>query len=255
MGKKAREKWLRKLHATESALSANNLPPQSLWYENNLFLSVVATVVAILLTVVAGMKQDSRWLLWCAGILACYPSWVISRNVTPRPLWKQSGVFLLSLALMGFGLFLLNAWLEPTHTLSNEQLCTDTLAFAKRLRDFDHERHVQLAESEKQISKRLDQAKTEEERKIILEEKSVNYSRWFDKFNYDLRERYIPHALYLRDQLLIRLPQQPVSTVINDEATFRNIGPNAIFAASNRLDVLAHKLCPQTFKGDDGNDH
>jgi hypothetical protein len=238
MGRKAREKWLRRVHAVESALLANSIQSKVPWYEGNLFLSVLATLV------VAAMKQDLRWLLWVAWVFAYYPSWVISRNVAPLPRWKQSGLFLFSLAFVGSGLLGLNSLLEPTHAISAEQLCADARAFAQRLRDFDYERHKQLSDNERQILARMNQAKTEAEKLKILEEKSVAYSRWSDNFNYDLRDRYIPQGLYLRDQLLIRLPQQPVSTVMNDDATFRNIGPNAIFAAANRLDVLAHKLCP-----------
>lgn len=112
MGNASRRKWMRRLEAALSASSQHTLPP---WYESNLLWFGLTTFIAIILTLVPAMKHDLRWLLWIAWIFASIPLWMINNQVTQQS-WKILRIpsFVLSISLVGYGLYALNGLLEPS---------------------------------------------------------------------------------------------------------------------------------------------
>lgn len=78
------------------------------WYESNLFWGPVSLVAGIILTVVAAMTHDLRWLLlfaWgCFGVTA----WSLAKRTASTRI-----VFVLSMLLVGTCLLLLSDWLKP----------------------------------------------------------------------------------------------------------------------------------------------
>ena len=114
MGKASRNKWIRRIQAMEGASAANKNYEELPWYESNLFWVPVTTVVGIILTVAAAIKNDLLWLLWVAYLLACYPLWVISQNLLRCGRGFRIGMFFSLVMFVGLGFLALNQWLEPS---------------------------------------------------------------------------------------------------------------------------------------------
>ena len=82
-----------------------NQPP---WYESNLFWGPLASAGGIILTVVAAMTHDLRWLLWFAWPCFGVAIWWLARRTRAVVL-----VSVLGIVLTGAGLLWLNRWLQP----------------------------------------------------------------------------------------------------------------------------------------------
>ena len=76
-----------------------------------------------------------------------------------------------------------------------------------------------------------------------MKRKSDAYIQRFDKLNYDWRNTFFPHAAYLRNELLERLPPQKDDPRWVDDATFYGNGAHAVPSATEKLDILAKTLC------------
>jgi hypothetical protein len=172
MGIASRKKWMRKVQALESALVASSQGPKAPFYEGNLFLSLITTAFAIILTLVATKQTALRGLLWAAFFLVWYPFWVTSHHFLQRRRIIQVGTFIGFIVCAGIGFAALNRWLEPSVVVSDAQICMDSLTLAQRLRDFDHERDLQLNEMEIQFNTRIQTAKTEQEKAKIRQEET-----------------------------------------------------------------------------------
>lgn len=109
MGKASRGKWIRRLQELESAL----LVKQPLWDKRTTVFLCAELFVGILLTVVAAMKGDLRWLLWFAGLVALHPIWILSQYVPFKRASGKIAIFVASMALVSLGLYGLNSWLDP----------------------------------------------------------------------------------------------------------------------------------------------
>jgi hypothetical protein len=103
--------------------SKHSNPP---WYESNLLWGPLALAGGIILTVVAAMKHDVRWLLWCAWPCFSVAIWWLARRT--REVWLVS---ILGIIVAGGLLLWLSNWLRgsqqvaSTHTLpvpSSEKL-------------------------------------------------------------------------------------------------------------------------------------
>lgn len=96
--------------------------PPSPWYESNQLWFWFGTIIAIILTVVAAMKGDLRWLLWFAWFASIIPICIICKNIHASK-YAQLGLFLILFGLGSSGLYWLHSWLEPPKA--------DDVAFAK----------------------------------------------------------------------------------------------------------------------------
>jgi hypothetical protein len=88
-------------------------PPNTPWYESNLLWVPFSLAFGIILTVVAGIEHDLRWLLWCAWPFFGASIWRIAQRT--REVWI---VFLLGVILVGAGLWWLSNWLKPEQTVT-----------------------------------------------------------------------------------------------------------------------------------------
>lgn len=101
-------------------MSIVNVPPASNktvpWYESNLFWGPAALGVGILLTVVAAMKQDLRWLLWFAAPCFLLVSWSAVKQIERAGLkWLLMSVCFLVICGSLYGMHL---WLRPQNPSS-----------------------------------------------------------------------------------------------------------------------------------------
>jgi hypothetical protein len=88
---------------------------ESPWYERNSFWGPLALGIGVLLTVIAAMKHDSRWLLIVACPCFLLASWGAVRQIS-RPWAKHLLMFFIAVLICG-SLFWLNVWLRPTKGL------------------------------------------------------------------------------------------------------------------------------------------
>jgi hypothetical protein len=95
---------------SQKAEEATTPPP---WYESNLLWGPLALSAGIILTVVAAMKHDLRWLLWFAWPCFCVSIWWLARRTREIIL-----VSILGAVLSGVGLLWLSSWLKPQQIAS-----------------------------------------------------------------------------------------------------------------------------------------
>jgi hypothetical protein len=115
MGKASKGKWKQKFQVPRPSPQSWPTNSQSPWYESNLLWSGVGTCIAIILTVLAAMKGDLRWLLWFAWAAAFCPIWIIFKNFGIRKVF-QIAVFLVGVSLSGWGFYELHRLLDPGQT-------------------------------------------------------------------------------------------------------------------------------------------
>ena len=87
--------------------------PHAPWFESNILWSPVTAGIGTLLTVVAAMKHDLRWLLIFAWVCFVVAAWVIAGRFRAR--W-----WITTVAAVGIGLafFWMNAWLRPSSEIA-----------------------------------------------------------------------------------------------------------------------------------------
>ena len=81
------------------------------FYKDALFLFWAATVVTVILTAVAAMKGDLRWLLWLALLFAIFPIWHIAKHIGRRQYSLE--IFFYLFVPFSYGMYGLHQWLEP----------------------------------------------------------------------------------------------------------------------------------------------
>ena len=81
------------------------------FHDTNLFWSCLTSAIGIILTVVAAMKPDIRFLLPIAWFICVFPVWKLSTFIGPRP--RRLIVTILVSAMIGTGLYGISLWLKP----------------------------------------------------------------------------------------------------------------------------------------------
>ena len=99
------------LAASAFAISTENekLPPL---YERNSFVFPASTAITIILTVIAAMKHDLRWLLIIAWPVGGLCIWSLSNAIFNATRHKFSWI-VVGIAVFALALFGLNMWLTP----------------------------------------------------------------------------------------------------------------------------------------------
>jgi hypothetical protein len=162
--------------------------------------------------------------------------WWIERSLMRR----ASSVTALVVLLIVIGA---SVW-PKSSSISNAQLCSDTKAFAQRMRDFDRERWRQFDRERDRFQQIHSKAKTEEERARIGRERNEYHERWFSRYSNDFADTYLVQAKYLRDELLSRLPSEPKRGFYDGPFSGILAGARPVSDAADRLEILAKKLCP-----------
>jgi len=241
MGKASKRKWQARIARMQKVLAIEKSKDKTPWWQENLFWGPFGILVAIVLAVVAIMK-DVRWLLFVAWPCLFISLWVATRDIKSNR--TRTVCFIFVIVIAGFGHYSLYIHLDP-RAMSNEQLCSQAIGYAQRMRDFDRERMLQEQEIRSSYDGPIDPAKTQEEKSKLYKARTEAFARWFDRRRYDYTNYLMPQAKYLRNQLLLRLPPQPPSEMAPDEAVFLNIGAANISEAADRLEIWAKTLCPQ----------
>jgi hypothetical protein len=86
--------------------------PSTPWYESNLLWVPLSTGIGILLTVVAAMKHDLRWLLWIGGLCFSVAGWRIFAHFRSAA-WRRT-LTGISIVFVFGGLYWMGVWLRPT---------------------------------------------------------------------------------------------------------------------------------------------
>jgi len=90
----------------------SNYPPsESPWYESTLLWGALGAAMAIVLTVIAALSKDLRWLLFLAWPFFGLTFWSLCRRVRIAPI--RWAVLIVSLLVAAVGLYVLNAYLGP----------------------------------------------------------------------------------------------------------------------------------------------
>jgi hypothetical protein len=82
--------------------------PSAPWYESNLLWGPVSIVATIVLTIIAAVKHDFRWLLILAWPVSGVAIWWAAKRT--REVWP---ITILGIMMSGGGLLWLNSWLRP----------------------------------------------------------------------------------------------------------------------------------------------
>jgi hypothetical protein len=109
-GRRTERRLVERIQAQLELSAFRSLPTPVKWYEQNLFVGGLCTFVSVIATVVAGMRHDVQWLLFCAlpfGILA---TWVVADIVLIKKLWKA----IAAIIVPGVVVVILYVWLNPS---------------------------------------------------------------------------------------------------------------------------------------------
>jgi len=91
--------------------SKGSSPPLP-WYESTLLWGALGAALAMVLTVVAAMMKDLRWLLILAWPFFVFSGWSICKNVITHKFWRNLVSFASAL-IFGIALLWLNSYLGP----------------------------------------------------------------------------------------------------------------------------------------------
>ena len=158
----------------------------------------------------------------------------------PKPLTKED----LKLALDEF-----KKSLTSPQEITNKQICLQTMDLVKRIHKFAHdrkERSEQLT-NQQMDAMRAARYKTEEEKNQIWQKYTILDTQQRNKEQYEFMTTILGEAIYLKDELLRRLPSEPKPN--KDDYPFHVFegslaGPYPEEGAAGYLESLARKLCP-----------
>ena len=129
---------------------------------------------------------------------------------------------------------------------TNKQICSNTLDLVKRMQAFEYnERLVERQLSDKWWQEMRD-VKTEQERHEIWNKRTAQDLQIRERFSYEFRSTLLGEAVYLKNELLKRLPHQPNPQSGQRPIALEGIlaGPSPISDAAVYLEDLSRKLCP-----------
>jgi hypothetical protein len=134
-----------------------------------------------------------------------------------------------------------------TVTTSNKQICLNTLDLVKRMQKFEYDTRAVKNQLSNREQSAMMAAKTKQEKDVIWEQYTAQLTQFYDREEYDFRTTLLGEAIYLRDELLKRLPPQPQQKPERHLSAFegRLVGYSAVGETATYLENLARKLCPQ----------
>jgi len=194
--------------------------------QNTFLWGCVGMAAAIVLTAVAAMSHDIRWLLWIAWPFMSFAIWEFART------WLIDKEKILSITFLGIllsGLAL--AWLynslapsdvqspSPLAALTNTQLREKTIAFAQTLRDFETKftNEDEAILQEEQSAFRPGESKEESRQRFFATAKKL--LELDNKERNDFMNNYRTDALILRDELKKRLGELPYPSTTSGMGT------------------------------------
>jgi len=126
----------------------------------------------------------------------------------------------------------------------DKQVCARTMDLVKRFGEFEHKKRLSEGQSKEQWQQKLKIAKTDAEQNDIWQKMTMQNMKEHDHFQYEFRTTLLGESVYLKDELLKRLPSQPKPD--RDLIALEGFlaGPAPISDAAAYLESLSRKLCP-----------
>jgi len=132
-----------------------------------------------------------------------------------------------------------------TIVASNKQICSNTFNLAKRMQKFEQERMSKSSRRMEQEWNAMRTAKTDEEKHHIWNQYIAQSIQNSANEQYEFRTTLLGEAIYLKDELLKRLPSEPQPSRMEAIAFEGSLaGPYPVSNAAVYLEKLARKLCP-----------
>lgn len=94
-------------------------------FKDSLFLFWASLVISIVLTVVATMKGDLRWLLWVALLVSIVPILHIANNIGNRNYSLE--IFCFFFVPLCYGTYVLQQWLDPALSRATNQTSANSI--------------------------------------------------------------------------------------------------------------------------------
>jgi hypothetical protein len=131
-------------------------------------------------------------------------------------------------------------------SLTNKQLCDRAKDWAKRARVFENESRQEDEAQHHRTIVAWANAKTDDEKKKISEQNALSTGQAFMQRELEFRNNYLAEAIYLRDEILKRLPAVPQPTHSQSRMFEGVAGPyGGIYDGADYMEKLALSLCPQ----------
>jgi hypothetical protein len=129
---------------------------------------------------------------------------------------------------------------------TNKQICTNTMDIVKRMHSFARNRKNK---SNHLINKEMNEsrnANTEQERKQLWQQHTAQLTQLWNDEQYEFRSTILGEALYLKDELLKRLPSEPKPGNRYPFHVFEGslAGNYPEEEVADYLEGLSRKLCP-----------
>jgi hypothetical protein len=134
-----------------------------------------------------------------------------------------------------------------TTITTNKQICSSTMDLVKRIHTFAHNRREKNDQIFYRQFNEPRSAVTKEERDKIWQQQTVQLMQQSNNDNYEFRTTILGEAIYLKDELLKRLPPQPKpSPMYSHVFEFGSLaGSYPEDGAADYLEGLSRKLCPK----------
>ncbi len=133
-----------------------------------------------------------------------------------------------------------------TITVTKKQICSNTMDLVRRMQKFEYDRRVENDQLWSRERSAMMAAKTEQEKSQIWQQYNTQSSQQSARFDYKFKTTLLGEAIYLRNELLRRLPPQPEPAPDRRLFAFEGIlvGPSPVADAAIYLETLSKKLCP-----------
>jgi len=133
-------------------------------------------------------------------------------------------------------------------TMTNKQICSNTMDLVKRIHKFARDRREKSSRLSDQRMNAIRGArnKTEQEQTQIWQQYNVLQEQQWNNDQYEFRTTILGEMVYLKDELLKRLPSQPkpapMYSQVFDYGSLAGVYPEE--GAADYLEGLTRKLCP-----------
>lgn len=203
------------------------------WWERNSFWGWFSLGIAIVLTVIAAMRHDVRWLLILSFPCFLGALWALVRQIETS--WKKVTIMLVGAIMISGGLHRLYVWVPETRkpypeNLNDLDLCGATDNLVEQIRTFVtgfEIRRDRLTNEWQKNSMDIERSgATEADKKVSNDGLFREYSNRIQDLEREQNEtyekRFKSEAILLRDQLLKRLPREERFTerTINADTSF-----------------------------------
>jgi hypothetical protein len=132
--------------------------------------------------------------------------------------------------------------------MTNKQICSNTIDLVKRIHKFARERREKSSQlsDQRMNAMRSIRNKTEQEKNQIWQQYNALDQQLWNNEQYEFRTTILGEAIYLKDELLKRLPLQPkpdhMYSHVFEYGSLAGVYPEE--AAADYLEGLSRKLCP-----------